>query len=157
MCWLQRHRDNAIGDRQPKSPIAQSYVRNCIARGRWQLAAKLVCNVGEGRVCTASDRADRTQANYNDQSQHHRVFNSGWAVFRLQETINLRGEILHGISPMDVHPAVRRGAGNEKLHAYYHSQSHRHSNQQFCTQRAKRRRWSIRHTSRPRIGLALET
>lgn len=69
-----------------------------------RLATKLVCNVGEGRVCTASDRSDRAQANYNDQSEHNGVLNSCWAVFRLQETIELLGEILHGNSPVGSHP-----------------------------------------------------
>ncbi len=46
-----------------------------------EIATQLVGNVGEGRVGSAADRGDRAQANYNDQSQHHSVFNCGWAVF----------------------------------------------------------------------------
>ena len=93
-------------------PIAQSSVDFARPSGTGlRLATELVCYVGKGRVGTAADRGDRAQANDDDQSQHHSVFNCCRAVFGLQETIDLRGEILHGISPIDVCPAIGRAQG----------------------------------------------
>lgn len=67
--------------------------------------------VREGCLGVSTNSLDGTQANNNDQSEHNCIFNCSWAVFRLQETIDLLCEILHGISPKVSRPA---GLGKQR-------------------------------------------
>lgn len=48
-------------------------------------------------VGVSPDRADRCQADDHDQGQHDGVFNSGWAIFRLQKLLDVQKQILHGV------------------------------------------------------------
>lgn len=57
--------------------------------------SELVCNAVEGRGSTCSNRRDGGDANDDNQGEHNRVFNSGWAIFALQKTLQLQCEILH--------------------------------------------------------------
>ncbi len=68
---------------------------------------QLVCNVVERRCRVCADRRNCTQANHNDKSQHHCIFNCSWSVFRLQKTLYFKGEVLHGISPNGRPPDCR--------------------------------------------------
>jgi hypothetical protein len=61
--------------------------------------ADLRGNSAEGRGSTRTDSPDGSQADDDDQRQHHRVLDRGWAIFRLQETLDLLSKILHNYSP----------------------------------------------------------
>lgn len=58
-------------------------------------SSELVRYIGERRRSVGSDRRNCSDADNDDQGQHNRVFNSGWAIFTLQKSLQLQGEILH--------------------------------------------------------------
>lgn len=62
-------------------------------------SADLRGNSVEGRGSVRTDGPDSSQANDDNQRQHHSVLDGGWAIFRLKETLNFLGEILHNYSP----------------------------------------------------------
>lgn len=98
---LRRYRSRSI----PPYREFHSFPSGTSARQR--LSLELASNAAERAACAGTDRSDRAQADNDDQSQHNRILNSGWAVFRLQKTIDLRGEVLHGISPNAKQPGNR--------------------------------------------------
>ena len=57
-------------------------------------------SVRNGIECRGSLRTDRPngrQADNDNQGQHHRVLDSGRAIFRLQKMLNFLGKLLHCI------------------------------------------------------------
>ena len=58
-------------------------------------AADRVGDVGEGRFGVGAQRANRHQADDNNQSQHHRVFDRGGAIFRREETLHSFRDVHH--------------------------------------------------------------
>lgn len=73
---------------------------------------KLISNVSKSRACVLADAGNSCQANNDNERQHNRVFNCGWSVFALQKTLQLHGEILHGVTLRQVSrlsPSVNNG------------------------------------------------
>ena len=73
-----------------------------LARG-----SKLIGNVRESRACTSSNACHCSDADNDDQRQHHSVFNCCWSVFTLQKALNFAGEILHGFTLRQVSRSYR--------------------------------------------------
>ena len=68
-------------------------------------AVQVCCNLLEGSVGCGTNGLDRSQANDNDQSEHDRVLNSCWAIFRLQKLLYFVEKLLHlGLPPTETFP-----------------------------------------------------
>ena len=75
--------------RTPPRPLALAAAGTTDLRG----------NVVKLRGSLRPDRRNGRQADDDDQSQHHGILDSCWAIFGLEESLHLRREILHFILP----------------------------------------------------------
>jgi hypothetical protein len=87
---------NAKGDPNHQIRIPDCVFAACRRQCRPQPAlCQVAGNVVELVVGTATNSRNCCQADNDNQSQHDRVFNSGWAVFRNDELLNAVRELFH--------------------------------------------------------------
>ena len=89
------------GEARPLRAIetAEAWARGKATAGQVRTAraaaAELSGNRVKRRIGVRADRPNGGQTDDHDQGQHHGVFNSGGAIFRLEETLHLQSERLH--------------------------------------------------------------
>jgi hypothetical protein len=102
----RKARESLPMHRPPSFP--ESAVKICGSAG----GSELVCNVIECRGSACSDRGNGCDTYNDDQGEHDSIFNCSWAIFTLQESLQLQGEILHyflqtcSVSPSDRHEST---------------------------------------------------